>query len=189
MSDMANNSNDQQAGQPATLKSQLKRFKFMTNITKGAMHQTKYMKSLEKVTMDAQVSYNRLFISMCVVFGLVILYFNFAFSGAKTAYVFLPSTLVLIGSLIIVVNYLVSSRTKSMMATALQLVMHPFLEKARRATKKQGDLKSLGIKTFNKGVIRFDEGDYGVIYKINGVLSLSALQVQPMQLQTRNCLI
>lgn len=169
--------NDQDKQQQSTpdIKSQLKKFKFMTNIVKGAMHQTRYMKSLEKVTMDAQVSYNRLFMSLGAGFVCVIAYFMFTFNGAKTAYVFIPATLMLVAAFITLVNYLISSRTKSMLVTAAQLAIHPFIENTRRKSKKLGDLKSLGIEKFDKGVIKFTEGDYGVIYRINGVLSLSAL--------------
>lgn len=31
---------------------QLRNFKFMANIVQGAMHQTRYMKALEKITLD-----------------------------------------------------------------------------------------------------------------------------------------
>lgn len=154
---------------------QLKRFKIMTNIIRGAMHQTRYMKSLEKITIDAQVSYNRLFIAMgCITISLF-LYFQLAFDGGKTGYVILPATLTLIAVLILLVNFLISSRTKSMLFSALRLAYHPFLERARRKTKRLGDLKTLGIKDFNKGVIHYTNGDFGLIYKIDGTLSLSAL--------------
>lgn len=153
----------------------LKTFKMMANIVQGAMHQTRYMKSLEKITMDAQVAYNRMFAAMGIAAFAVILYFQLTFSGGKLGYVFIPATLTLIGVFILVINFLVSSRTKSMLTSAGKLAFHPFIESARRRTKATGDLKSLGIKEFDKGVFKFQNGDYGLIYKIDGTLSLSAL--------------
>lgn len=153
----------------------LKKFKMMSNIVQGAMHQTRYMKSLEKITMDAQVAYNRMFIAMGIAALSTILYFQLTFSGGKMGYVFIPATLTLIGIFILVINFLVSSRTKSMLTSAGKLAFHPFIESTRRRTKTAGDLKSLGIKSFDKGVLKFQNGDYGLIYKIDGALSLSAL--------------
>lgn len=164
-----------QAQQQVQGHNSLKTFKMMANIVQGAMHQTRYMKSLEKITMDAQVAYNRMFLAMGIAAFAVILYFQLTFSGGKLGYVFIPATLTLIGVFILVINFLVSSRTKSMLTSAGKLAFHPFIESARRRTKSAGDLKSLGIKDFEKGVFKFPNGDYGLIYKIDGILSLSAL--------------
>ena len=41
-----------------------KRFKFMTNILRESKHRTKYIKSLEKFTIDAMVSFIRIFMSI-----------------------------------------------------------------------------------------------------------------------------
>ena len=170
--------NDEQTveqAQPQVQPYGLKKFKMMSNIVQGAMHQTRYMKSLEKITMDAQVAYNRMFIAMGIAALSTILYFQLTFSGGKMGYVFIPATLTLIGIFILVINFLVSSRTKSMLTSAGKLAFHPFIESTRRRTKTAGDLKSLGIKSFDKGVFKFQNGDYGLIYKIDGALSLSAL--------------
>lgn len=161
--------------QPTKSVSPLKRFKMMTNIVQGAMHQTRYMKSLEKITMDAQVSYNRMFIAVGVIAFAVIIYFQLTFGKGKTGYVFVPATLILLGIGILMVNFLISSRTKSMLTSAGKLAFHPFIEKTRQKTKNVGDLKTLGIKKFDRGVFEFTNGDYGLIYKIDGTLSLSAL--------------
>ena len=95
--------------------SPLNRFKMMSNIVQGAMHQTRYMKSLEKITMDAQVSYNRMFIAVGVIAFAVIFYFQLTFASGKTGYVFIPATLILLGVAILMINFLISSRTKSML--------------------------------------------------------------------------
>lgn len=155
--------------------SPLNRFKMMSNIVQGAMHQTRYMKSLEKITMDAQVSYNRMFIAVGIIAFAVIFYFQLTFASGKTGYVFIPATLILLGVAILMVNFLISSRTKSMLTSAGKLAFHPFIERARQKTKDAGDLKTLGIKEFDRGVFKFTNGDYGLIYKIDGTLSLSAL--------------
>ena len=86
----------------------LKKFKMMSNIVQGAMHQTRYMKSLEKITMDAQVAYNRMFIAMGIAALSTILYFQLTFSGGKMGYVFIPATLTLIGIFIRVINFFMS---------------------------------------------------------------------------------
>lgn len=153
-----------------------KEFKFMTNVTKGAVHQTRYMKSLEKVTMDAQVSYMRMYIAMGIG-GLFIFIFGVGAlnNTQKLPYIFIPAVLILVSVFIIIVNYLISSRTKSMLVTALKLGAHPYLEGVRRKAKGLGDIKSVGIQGFKKGVITFTNGDKGVLYKIDGNLSLSTL--------------
>lgn len=156
-------------------KTNLKQFKFMSNIIQGAMHQTRYMKALEKVTMDAQVAYNRLFTALFAVGVVFLIYFNSVFNSGKAGYVFFPGTLILVGFIIIIVNYLISSRIKSMAVSASKLAFFPFIENTRRKSKNLGDLKTLGIDKFQGGVLHFLNGDFGVIYKINGVLSLSAL--------------
>lgn len=153
-----------------------KRFKFMTNILKGPSQQTRYMKSLEKITMDAQVSFHRLFISTFIIAVAFMLYVSkAALAGPKTLYVIVWATFVLIGVFILLVNFLLSARNRSMLSTSIILLMTPILESIRRKAKRTGDLKSIGIKNFKDGVITFTNGDVGVIYKIDGQLSLSTL--------------
>ena len=154
---------------------QLRNFKFMANIVQGAMHQTRYMKALEKITLDAQVAYTRLFMALGAGGIITLIYVNMIFSGSKFKFIALPATLMYIAFLIIIVNFLISSRIKSMVISAGKLAFFPFIERSRRKLKKLGDLKTFGIESFSGGVIHFTNGDYGVIYKIDGVLGLSAL--------------
>lgn len=153
-----------------------KQFKFMTNILKGPTQQTRYMKSLEKITMDAQVSYHRMFIAIFVFAISFIIYLSKALmAGPKTLYVIVWATLIFIGISIILVNYLLSARTRSMLMASIVLITTPIIEHIRRKSKRVGDLKSIGIKSFDGGVIKFTNNDVGVIYEIDGPLSLSTL--------------
>lgn len=153
-----------------------RRFKFMTNILKGPSQQTRYMKSLEKITMDAQVSYHRMFISIFIFAICFLMYMGKGiFAGQKTVYVIVWATLIFIGIFVILVNFLLSARSKSMLNAAITLLATPIIESIRRKAKRTGDLKSVGIKNFKDGIIHFTNGDVGVFYEIDGPLSLSAL--------------
>lgn len=151
-------------------------YKFMTNIIQGPMQQTRYMKSLEKITMDAQVSYQQLIFGLVFMLVAVIIYISTGvFVGSKFAYVFIPATIIFASLSILVINYLISSRSKPMLYTAGKLALHPYFENIRLRSKKLGNLKSVGIKSFKKGVITFKNGDKGLLYEIAGQLSLSTL--------------
>lgn len=153
-----------------------RRFKFMANILQGPSQQTRYMKSLEKITMDAQVSYQRMFVAIFVIAVAFLLYVSKALmAGPKTMYVIVWATLMFMGLMIFLVNYLLSARGKSMLVASFVLLATPFFESIRRKSKRKGDLKSIGIKRFKNGLIEFTNGRVGVIYEIDGPLSLSTL--------------
>lgn len=148
----------------------------MTNVIQGAMHQTRYMKSLEKITMDAQVSYQRLFIALGTGTVGIILWLMWGLgSGGKTKYIAIPATIMLISFLTLIINFMISSRTKSMLMTAGRLALAPYMERIRVKSKSLGNLKTVGIKQFKKGYIKFTNGDVGLMYKIDGQLSIATL--------------
>ena len=47
-------------------------YKFMTNIIQHSRHRTRYVKQLKNVTIDAQVSYVRLFTSLAIALAIVL---------------------------------------------------------------------------------------------------------------------
>lgn len=151
-------------------------YKFMTNIIADARHRTKYVKELEKVTMDAQISISRLIIciALAVIVASTALYFIFT-SGERGKYIAVPILLALFSFLILILNYALPSRSKSMLESAFTLVMFAISERVRRKGKKATDIQSLGIKKYYKGHLHFDDGRIGLVYKVEGQLSRSVL--------------
>lgn len=148
----------------------------MTNIFTEAKHRTKYIKALEKITLDGQISYQRLIISLGLAVALVIIYIAVLIGdGQRIKYIFIPATLMLIALMILLANYMISSRNKSMLESTFTLITHKLAEKLRRKTKRSGDTGSLGIRDVRSGVLFFDNGDTGLVYQIEGHLSLSVL--------------
>lgn len=151
-------------------------YKFMTNIIADARHRTKYVKELEKVTMDAQISISRLIIciTVAVLTTMGVLYFIFT-SGERGKYIAFPLLLALVCILVLILNFALPSRSKSMLESAVTLVMFTVSERFRRKGKKATDIQSLGIRKYYKGYLYLDDDRIAAVYKVEGQLSRSVL--------------
>ena len=70
---------------------------------------------------------------------------------------------------------MISSRKKSMLSSVMTLLLMKVSEKIRLGSTKYGELQTLGIKSFKKGYLLFEDGDYGVCYAFAGQLGKSTL--------------
>lgn len=153
------------------------RYKFMVNIILQAKHRTKYMKSLEKITPDPSVPFDRLLISIGLIITVLIVYTGIIFSTntIRTKYVGIPATLIVISLVVCLLQFLISSRDKPMIVSSSLLILTSVAEKFRRKGGRRSDVKSIGIKSVDHGVIKFTNGDVGLMYLVDGYLSPSVL--------------
>lgn len=153
------------------------RYKFMVNIILQAKHRTKYMKSLEKITPDPSVPFDRLLISIGLIITVLIVYTGIIFSTntIRTKYVGIPATLIVISLVVCLLQFLISSRDKPMIVSSSLLILTSIAEKFRRKGGRRSDVKSIGIKSVDHGILKFTNGDVGLMYLVDGYLSPSVL--------------
>lgn len=153
------------------------RYKFMVNIILQAKHRTKYMKSLEKITPDPSVPFDRLLISIGLIITVLIVYTGIIFSTntIRTKYVGIPATLIVISLVVCLLQFLISSRDKPMIVSSSLLILTSVAEKFRRKGGRRSDVKSVGIKSVDHGILTFTNGDVGLMYLVDGYLSPSVL--------------
>lgn len=154
----------------------MRRYKFMTNILVRAQDKETYVKLLKKVTKDALVPTNRIIFSGAIVLATLVFTLWLTFSDIdRLLYVALPCILLVIGSIWISYYLMISSRKKSMLSSVMTLLLMRMSEKIRLRSTKYGELQTLGIKSFKKGYLLFEDGDYGVCYAFAGQLGKSTL--------------
>lgn len=154
----------------------MRRYKFMTNILVRAQDKETYVKLLKKVTKDALVPTNRIIFSGAIVLATLVFTLWLTFSDIdRLLYVALPCILLVIGSILISYYLMISSRKKSMLSSVMTLLLMKVSEKIRLGSTKYGELQTLGIKSFKKGYLLFEDGDYGVCYAFAGQLGKSTL--------------
>lgn len=151
-------------------------YKFMTNIITESKYRTRYIKSLEKVTMDANVTYQRLIVAMGVGVMIIaaVIYFTIG-GGPRAKYTSVPIIFLGLSLLTLLVAYMLPARGLSMLQAVQQMMVGRANEKLRIASKKQGNLRDVGIEQVKDGIIYFSDGDIGVAYDVEGQLSLSVL--------------
>ena len=154
----------------------MRRYKFMTNILVRAQDKETYVKLLKKVTKDALVPTNRIIFSGAIVLATLVFTLWLTFSDIdRLLYVALPCILLVIGSIWLSYYLMISSRKKSMLSSVMTLLLMKVSEKIRLGSTKYGELQTLGIKSFKKGYLLFEDGDYGVCYAFAGQLGKSTL--------------
>lgn len=154
----------------------MRRYKFMTNILVRAQDKETYVKLLKKVTKDALVPTNRIIFSGAIVLATLVFTLWLTFSDIdRLLYVALPCILLVIGSIWISYYLMISSRKKSMLSSVMTLLLMRTSEKIRLRSTKYGELQTLGIRSFKKGYLLFEDGDYGVCYAFAGQLGKSTL--------------
>ena len=154
----------------------MRRYKFMTNILVRAQDKETYVKLLKKVTKDALVPTNRIIFSGAIVLATLVFTLWLTFSDIdRLLYVAMPCILLVIGSIWISYYLMISSRKKSMLSSVMTLLLMRVSEKIRLGSTKYGELQTLGIKSFKKGYLLFEDGDYGVCYAFAGQLGKSTL--------------
>lgn len=153
-----------------------RKFKFMTSILVRAQDKETYVKMLKKITKDALVPTNRIIYAGVIVLVATALMLWLILSDTdRIGYVIIPS-LMLFGSSIWIAFYVtISSRKKSMFASVVSLLIMQISEKLRLSSTKYGELQTLGIKSFKKGFILFENGDYGACFAFMGQLGKSTL--------------
>lgn len=153
-------------------------YKFMTNLFIRPRDRTRYIEALKKLTVDPQVSYQRIFVGLgaFVVFFLTLLFLTLKSGGAFT-YVWPALILFAVGGLMLLVLYILPSRGKSMLASVIDLVAFKAGEKVRmKADGGKALINSVGVKAISKtGFIQFDDDEVGALYEVEGQLGLSTL--------------
>lgn len=159
-----------------------RRYKFMTNILTNSMHRTTYVKALKKVTMDAQVSFIRLIVFFSLTTIIVIATIRYLLSNIYRAkFTGIPLGIIVFCLFLMLVSYLVSSRNKSMLYSSYLYLLFYFNEKRRILGGVGSRLKTVGILSFKKGIILFEDGSFGLLYDVEGQISRSVLPSVAMQ--------
>lgn len=153
-----------------------RKFKFMTNILVRAQDKETYVKMLKKITKDALVPTNRIIYAGVIVLVATIFSLWLILSDAdRIKYIIIPSLMLLGASVWIAFYVTISSRKKSMFASVVSLMLMQISEKLRLSSSKYGELQTLGIKSFKRGFVLFDNGDYGACFAFMGQLGKSTL--------------
>lgn len=150
------------------------------NILAESKHRTMEIEPLKKITMDGMISTQRLLFGTFIYLGLMIILIVYLLGdGARVKYVWLPLLTLGISITVIMANYLISSRDKSMLSSVAILLSDRIFENMRRKSKRKGDLKSIGIEKFDDktGLVVFRDGRIGKVYEVEGTLSRSTLPV------------
>ena len=163
---------------------ELRPSKFMNNILSESKHRTRYVGLLKNFTPDAQVSYQRILISLGVV-TVIAIWFFFSLRGGlnRIGYVLPPLVVILVALLVLLLLYIISSRNKSMLSSVGDYLIFQIAEHSRRRQALNARSHTIGIDKVTAenpdgsgmGLIHFDDGDVGVMYDIEGQLSLSVL--------------
>lgn len=158
--------------------------KFMANILSESKHRTRYVKALKDITPDAQVSYQRIMVGLGVLTLIVVTaVWLITRDAQKIGYVVWPLLFITIGCVVLTVLYIINSRDKSMLASVMDYILFQAGERTRRKATKFRRARTIGISevdstptdTGSYGLIRFRNGDVGVMYDVEGQLSLSVL--------------
>lgn len=148
----------------------------MTNIIAESRHRTRFVKMIKKFTIDAQVSYQRIVYSLGFLTLLIaVTAFLLRSNSQKLTYVGIPIFLTALCFLVIIIMYVLSSRNKSLLSSVYDMVRDQLRERARRAASPRKTLRSVGVSGVTDGVIEFDNGDYGLMFDVEGQISFSVL--------------
>ena len=170
---MAENDTDAARNIPGA---QSARFSWMASILTPTHERGMYLKFMEHVAPDARVPFVRIIVSLFGILGVLFFGLRFIFADMLRAkYVAVPAILLMLGFLLVLVIYMVSSRDGSMLASTFALNAGNIDE--RRRERKNLRLGTIGVKSIDKttGLIHFENGDVGCVYAVKGQLSLSTL--------------
>lgn len=153
-----------------------RKFKFMTNILVRAQDKETYVKMLKKITKDALVPTNRIiYAGVIVLIATAVSLWLLLSDTDRIGYIIIPSLMFFFASVWIAFYVTISSRKKSMFASVVSLLLMQISEKLRLSSTKYGELQTLGIKSFKKGFILFENGDFGACFACMGQLGKSTL--------------
>lgn len=158
------------------------RFKFMTSALIPSQETVTYVEKLEPVSSDPRVSFKRILISIFVLglTGIGLAKFISADLG-KVPYVIVPTIIFALCILILTVLYMLPERDfSSKLGVSLNLLVSKFVELGRK--KSQFKLTSPKYKIDNNGMITFDNGKVGFLFKIVGQLNNTTLTAYVEQL-------
>lgn len=151
-------------------------FKFMTNILVHPREREIYVAFLKKYTKDAMVPTMRLVIAGLIMLGILIFSAWLLLTDLdRFKYFVIPVFILDIASIQLAYYYIISSRRKSMLASIITMLTLKLSEKVRLKSSKFGELNTLGIKSFKRGYLLFEDGDYGVCYATVGQLDKTTL--------------
>lgn len=161
----------------------------MANILSGARHHTRYVKALEKITVDASISYERIVFGLGVGVAVLVIFALMMTKGpgdfTHTKVWFIPF---FVSLLILVILYVLPSRNRSLLRSTFDLLRFQLYERSRRKLLRNSSITSVGIKKCDEdGLIHFDNGDVGYLYNVEGQVSRSILPaVAKAQIQLRH---
>lgn len=149
----------------------------MANITAGVRHATRYIKPLEKFTVEPRISFERLVFGLGIGVTLVVIYgLILTKLGARFKYVGPWVILMAIASAILLLLYVLPSRDRSLLSSIMSLAGFQLTEKARLATSKNNRFSGIGIKSCSEdGYLEFNDGMVGRLYRVEGQISRSVL--------------
>lgn len=152
--------------------------KFMQSVLLDTKNRTRTVEQLEKITPDNKVSHARILISAVIflVLTVVVVALFIQQRNGRLLYTGVPIAVFYLSGIVLTVLYLVPSRNESMLASVMKLINFQVLENLRIKSSVDGAIRTFGIsKIYRDGLIKFDNGDLGYLYTIEGHLGLSTL--------------
>ena len=169
MSDENNNSSSNN-------KDSLRTYSFMNNILSESKHRTQYIKLFEKMLPDARVPLVRIVAALAASIALsLFVAWSFFSEPLKLQYTAVQLLVMEASGLMLIFLFLIPAGSKSMLNASVDMTISSFAEKIRRAGKEVTDLKTFGIDSVVDGVCKMTNGDYGLMFEVEGHLSNSTL--------------
>lgn len=155
----------------------LYKYKFMVNIKRSSDSRQYPVKWITKLGALDNMLPARQMIFGTIASGVVLFIYVIMLlqDFLRLTYIIVPWTLVFIGAEILVLNYVIPSKDKPMLMTVIEHLAFLRFEKFRWKKRSTTSIKSIGIKGVKNGIIKFDNGSYGCMYRINGQFSFSVL--------------
>lgn len=157
--------------------SMLPESKFMTNIAVDPAKRTKFVKALSFITPNAFVPLSRLLLSIAgvAVVTIVAVWLLMQAGAIKIGFILLPVLGLALGLYVLLVYFMLSSREESQIVSAYKLLLFKVTDRLRRKANVNASIKSVGIRSIERGLIYFDNGDVGMMYEVEGQMSKSVL--------------
>lgn len=131
---------------------------------------------LEKIVPDPRIPYINLLIGMGLLFAVAAIS-AFIITRPLALIYYLPGVVTFAtGSVGLIALYILPYRGRSMLTVATTLLFSRAEERLRLSTSVNGEFTDVGVADVSKdGLIRFTSGDVGLLYRVEGQISRSAL--------------
>lgn len=154
---------------------------FQTNLLIPTRMRTMRVGFLSKIVPDPRIPYINLIIAMASVFIIAIVAVFIMTRPLAVIYYLVPTVFLVVGSLGLLVMFLLPYRGRSMLSTVVLLLLSKAEERLRFGTSINGEFPHIGVLDVeDDGTLHFasnnvSSNEVGVLYRVEGQIARSAL--------------